>query len=646
MNFLDKVIKAIHSIGQTHNPYALIDSSEVVSFDIFDTLLQRDVDVPSDLFVVLENMLLKQNISACGFAECRKKAEFLARKKYGELTNLDNIYEVLSEINMEFSKSEYKKFELDLEYKVIRLRKDIYKLYLYALEKKKHIFLISDMYLPEKVIRNLLAENGIKGYERLFVSCEYGVSKQHGDLFDLVSQETHISFVGWLHIGDNIVADWLVPMKKGILAYNVDSKPCNLHGIIEKNPSYSFEVRQMYKYIQNRVYGKDDYHKIGYSVFGPILYGVTKWVHQRAEKDNVDVIFFAARDGYLFEKAYEQFFAHKEARYLLVSRKSLMLPILSIGVPFDLYLKLFFPNLSKVFSIEKFLTKLGFSEAEISNFCIAYDYKCRQEYRKNAEGMCEFQEVYNHIKIFFKDKLHDTMMALCEYLNMESLKDKKIAVFDLGWRGTTQKCLEIILEKEIHGYYLYTDKSVYDLKYAQGYIGNSEYDVRQYDYMISLLELVFSAPHGSVKSYILSEEGSVVIYDKYEHMGKCDYLDDIRKAALTFYTDAMKDQDMFIIDLSSKDYFYAIKLIGEKPSEKLISLMGDFHFSDEAVLTLIPKKHGGCNIFSILKDYRLSYWKVGFLYSRFRLLGKIIPLGKLFVKLKIFKYKMQLWNKK
>ena len=631
MRMVNKMIKVVYNMRNHYNLYELIDKSEVISFDIYDTLLQRDVACPTDLFIILEMQLVKENHAARGFASCRIRAEKLAAQKHGEFTTIEHIYEELCHINPEFSQKKYKDLEIDLEVRLTSFRQDMYKMYMYALKKGKRVFLISDMYLPEKVISNLLMANGIKNYEELFVSCEYGVSKRNGGLFELVKSKYGICYDNWLHIGDNIISDWLIPRKKGLRAYNIASHVNYLYNIIPNTPRYSFGIRQMYKYIQNRLSDKDDYYKIGYSVFGPILYSVTRWIHESTQKDNVDIILFAARDGYLFEKAYKNISNNKKSRYILISRKSLMIPMMSMGVPVELYLNLFFPNLPKKFSVKLFLGRLGFSEEEIGQFLDEYGHCIVDEYDKEVLIKTgQLQKIYNAITLFFKNKISDVTKAFSEYLDINYLKDKKIAFFDLGVRGTIQKCLEIILNKNIDGYYLYVDKRTYHLKYAKGYFANGA-EVYHYSCFYSLLEIVFSAPHGSVKSYISLKRVSKVICSKYENLDTDNHLTEIRKAAMIFNEDAINDNVIFNIDLSAQDYFSALKIIGLNPSNTVINLLKGVKFSNGLgnCLLFIHGKSFSFNLLSMWKDYKLSAWKVGCLYSKFGILGKFIPLGKL-----------------
>ena len=74
--------------------YKIIDEIDIVSFDIFDTLLWRPYIKASDMFIHLEEITRRN-----GFAEKRQEAESLFYQKYGysrEVT-IDDIYAILPE---------------------------------------------------------------------------------------------------------------------------------------------------------------------------------------------------------------------------------------------------------------------------------------------------------------------------------------------------------------------------------------------------------------------------------------------------------------------------------------------------------------------------------------------------------------------
>lgn len=162
------------------------------------------------------------------------------------------------------------------------------------------------------------------------------------------------------------------------------------------------------------------------------------------------------------------------------------------------------------------------------------------------------------------------------------------------------------------------------------------------------MEIVFSAPHGSAKSYVLSDNGSKAICSKYENFEKNNYLNDIRKAALIFNKDATKDNFISNIGLSFQDYFSALKLMGVKPSKDVMNLLGKFNFSNGNGITetFIRESSITSNVYTILKDYKLSAWKIGFLYSRFYLLGKFIPLGRFLIIFGVIRYKINIIKNK
>ena len=75
-----------------------IEKYDVVSFDIFDTLLKRNVKKPTDIFRYMEKKYQKE-----GFFNERIDAEKRARARAKKEITLKKIYE---EMNFDFSKEE------------------------------------------------------------------------------------------------------------------------------------------------------------------------------------------------------------------------------------------------------------------------------------------------------------------------------------------------------------------------------------------------------------------------------------------------------------------------------------------------------------------------------------------------------------
>ena len=91
---------------------------DYVSFDIFDTIVKRDVTSPFEVFSLVEKTYNKTHaVPISGYKESRCAAEKEAREKSGyfEIT-LDEIYERLPYEND--LRDELKNIEIDTEYRV------------------------------------------------------------------------------------------------------------------------------------------------------------------------------------------------------------------------------------------------------------------------------------------------------------------------------------------------------------------------------------------------------------------------------------------------------------------------------------------------------------------------------------------------
>lgn len=191
---------------------------DVISFDVFDTLIGREVKLPEEIFRLAGSDVMGDE-KAESFLEKRKQAERIARMKRhdGEVT-LTEIYEELQnlygkqtdvlmcrEIERELMSCRPKQKNIDWMRKCIA--------------QGKRVFLISDMYLSPEIITEMLNRCGVSGYEKLYVSNVYRKGKRTGELFRIVMSENNISHHKMLHIGDSPHGDVLGAWKAGIFAF-------------------------------------------------------------------------------------------------------------------------------------------------------------------------------------------------------------------------------------------------------------------------------------------------------------------------------------------------------------------------------------------------------------------------------------------
>lgn len=198
IDYTKKIVYNQHSIIEKLLQY------DVVSFDIFDTLLFRRVKKPTDLFAIME-----KEFKIAGFWEKRIEAERIARKekemqKKGSEIVIEHIYQILSQWNI--CDVSFLEKELEMEQKVCYANPVMLNLIERLLEKGKTVIAVSDMYLHTEQIKELLQKKGYNRIQKIYVSCEYGRSKSDGRLFPVVLQECGGEKT-MIHIGDNFYSD-------------------------------------------------------------------------------------------------------------------------------------------------------------------------------------------------------------------------------------------------------------------------------------------------------------------------------------------------------------------------------------------------------------------------------------------------------
>ncbi len=190
-----------------------IEKYKVVSFDVFDTLVERDVELPKDIFRLTGKTVLGDGDE---FVLKRIEAEHKVRERSesGEVT----LIQIYDELKSEYGdKTEMlMNEEIAQEIRSCSAKTSMLEAYKTAIASCFKVFIVSDMYLPSSVIGSILSNCGITGYEKIYVSNEYDCNKISGELFKKVLAENDLSGKDLLHIGDSIKADYLGARKAGI----------------------------------------------------------------------------------------------------------------------------------------------------------------------------------------------------------------------------------------------------------------------------------------------------------------------------------------------------------------------------------------------------------------------------------------------
>ncbi len=300
-----------------------------ISFDLYDTLIYRCVDSPLDVFDVIESRYnFVHKVKLHNFRKMRIVAENIARskKKYDDII-IDDIYRFLK-LDKKIS-SELQKIEKQVEIELSVPNRNLIEI-LNKYKKNHEIVITTDMYLDKLTISSILQKNKID-YDYLFISGECGCSKETGQMYRhlLNSLKTHGNNV--VHLGDNWNKDIVNAKKQGIFAFQVKREKGSFIDHYEHNrrEDIATKIQRNYFSLQEGIYDSK-YYEIGYSVLGPFLVELCRWIHASRIKDKINRLWFVAREGYLIMRVYEQLYPNEKEKisYVRLNKNVCKLPYL------------------------------------------------------------------------------------------------------------------------------------------------------------------------------------------------------------------------------------------------------------------------------------------------------------------------------
>ena len=306
---------------------------KVRSFDIFDTLILRRVKRPCDIFGVLferNKSYLESYFSCEGWIKFRQGIEKVARTKKNE-ANISDIYYAGREYIPSVSFMIEQEFMCECDACILNdeIAGEIVK----AKQKGYKVILISDMYWPMEYIRRLLSSCGFNlELDGIYISCDYGVSKASGELFDVIMYKQDLLPSEIYHIGDNICSDYINPVNKGINAklYTLSSFSEIYFPFLEMEERYCDRLNILPIRLMTGIkgYGLDDYwYIIGAMLYAPFVVGALEFVIDIALKEHIEKIFPFMREGEFFSEILEMLLQNRnlslDVKELYVSRSAL-----------------------------------------------------------------------------------------------------------------------------------------------------------------------------------------------------------------------------------------------------------------------------------------------------------------------------------
>ena len=577
---------------------------DMYSFDVFDTLISRTTATPRGIFALMKDRLIEERNSngldayvIDNFFELRIHGEELARnaglRQGVEEVTLHDIYEAVAVCGCLKERQIEYLYRLEQETEianVIGIDENIRKLK-ELLGQGERVVLISDMYLPEETIREMLLQaDDIFEKIPLYVSSEYCSRKTTGNLYRLVQKMEQVSFEDWTHIGDNLHQDIEIPFRLGIkveLVSRVRISDFERDALQKYGDDSRLQLMIGTALRTERIGEENKAYHIGCRYAGPLLYSYAEWIVEQAVKKNIRRLYFIARDGYLVKKITDMILEREgleiATRYIYGSRKAWRLPSLSQG-HYNLYQLIRWSHHCRITTLEELATVLRVSLQDL------YEYLPGTYAKNQSDTHISDQELEyivwklsgnERFRDFHLQKLEKDRVISQKYLFQEiDITDDNFAFVDASGSGLTQGCLRELIkdryEKPIRTFFFRIDRvnlmegSLTDV-FMPSFLDNNV-----------VIEMVCRAPHGQTQGYMETDGKVVPILDRVEDVslaeqGFYEYESGIMDFSRTMWEVCSK----FHRKISSmRNLLLYLEHIGENPSREVLEYFASMPSSE------------------------------------------------------------------
>lgn len=525
---------------------------EIISFDIFDTLIHRKSS--PELVILGVAKKLKELIIDKGYqpkadlVQTRHDAHYkimcsldlegldedLIIQEWAPVWVEESIVGEIESQDLDDISADILRAEIDYEKQVCYANPWMHKTLHLLKDRGVRLIAISDMYLGEAVVKELLEEFGLLDcFSKVYVSGDYRKLKRSGKLFDHVKKELELNPSNWLHVGDNSTADGVMPRQKGINTWIINDE--ELHYLLRAQkfdfynhdsvPGWAGLVAANYAQIPagQTTSNKQAY---GHRVLGPIFSSFIHGVSQRSRELGIKKVFFFAREGLLLKNLFERSLSavygvdeqKPEAIYLGISRLTVFAAAMhGYGIReftaaaantghYSLE-KLFSPLKLDVEFLQKIADENGLGDVTVPlppNFLA---WAPLHRFLDTPE-----------LKKILTERYTQANELLADYLRQEGFFDyDRVAVVDVGWSGQIQDNLfSAIRDKnppKVIGFYMGVTEQAHSRSFYPSYMESILADrVRAGWSSNAIFDFVFApevasrAPHGTTIGYEKQED--------------------------------------------------------------------------------------------------------------------------------------------
>jgi glycosyltransferase involved in cell wall biosynthesis/predicted HAD superfamily hydrolase len=567
----------------------IIDRHEIISFDIFDTLITRTVSDPNIVFDLVEYAHTVNDSAALPLLSERMETAGRVLAAYAGAVDdiaIDEIYE-----RMLFYKDS--EFEKAVELKLCVPHPLGRKIYDYAVACGKTIYIASDMYLDEETIKAMLARCGIGAWDKLFLSSKMGKKKDTGRLYlELIeaAKAAGVATDGIVHIGDNWKGDIAKAKAAGLSAIRFDPLYDQRYDLFPIAPADREELSQIGRiwdgfctqavrlwHAAHPQIAEDFFVKLGFEVSGPLA--VMMAMHTRAHADQVGArrIVFMARDGRIIKDAFDALYADDIAAgtyvsdYVHLSRATVVPGTLQHPLTSnDLYFLVEGLHLGQK-SVAYFLQKAGLSERDPQVARVVSRYFAGVETVPVWADLEKMLAMLGDLSLQIHEANRTNRENFHRYLQQQGLlSEEKFVVVDVGWLLNIQSRLEKFIRSsgskaKVTGCYVGSrDRVNKSLKHESLLFDGG--DPHLYAQFIgdntTLFEILFSAPEASAKA-LVQEEGSDRVTVRFKDLqvpADPEFMiaQKIHAGAQSFFEYFSRSLKGNIPDRISKDYFFSL----------------------------------------------------------------------------------------
>ncbi len=578
-----------------------LNQYDVITFDCFDTLLWRNVDRPIDVFFTMAKQPTFQKL---GFtADLRTKSEEIARRRqFIEKGQREVLYrDIYLTFNPQLNDKEIEALyadELAAEIQHCYPFQPMVQILKTALKLKKHVLIVSDTYLSQKGLKELLKAHLdadlVNQLTELIVSSEFGLSKSQG-LHQVTRERYKTEKI--CHFGDHEVADVKAALRENIDAIHLNQYNDTLKHyqklkynavslfdakVRESEPAYA-----VFKNIhaQKNIAELCAETLLGYYTLGPLMsaFAIGLKTHLTALRKTgcKPKILFLLRDGYLPHQIFNTLFPEEDSKAVRISRFASYAASFADRADIVNYLA----DVIHGERYEDMLKQLLFPVSEIEEINRLLD---NEKTDKNKLNWFRKRMLTHKNIALIIERSKQYRERLFKYLQYAANIEKNDAILlvDLGYSGTTQTKLTPVLMKDyqikISGYYLLS-LSVPDWKQnRKGLIDPSCCDEKSLQTMVTyvaLLEQLCTTTDESVIDF--NEAGQPIFGQATIHETQHQALKQIQAGALAFSSQLIDNINYFNgLPISA----YQQTAIGELsrllflPTQSEMSLLQHFKF--------------------------------------------------------------------